>query len=188
MTEEEFRDLTNDLEGIGLYIPSVGDFLRYLTTLDTLVFNEANPMVWNGYFRYGVPLEKIDLESEKYKLTDKLLHSDSPSPTGLTSAEEGKFRSAMDEFGLIMVNEGPEHKGHLSFLKDHDITISMGERGNSLFSYRYLRFSLTEEALNQSSEKKIKAIKSRYGDLMQHRDLEIYYEKPNHSQKNKENE
>ena len=49
ITPEEYRDLTDSLEGVGHYDPSVGDFFRHLSQSDIMHLDPESPHAWAGW-------------------------------------------------------------------------------------------------------------------------------------------
>ena len=52
ITPEEFRDLTDVLEGVGHYDPSVGDLFRHINQSDLIHLDEDNPQSWVGWVAF----------------------------------------------------------------------------------------------------------------------------------------
>lgn len=58
ITPEEFRDLTDVLEGVGHYDPSVGDLFRHINQSDLIHLDEDNHQSWVGWVAFYISGDK----------------------------------------------------------------------------------------------------------------------------------
>ncbi len=90
MTEEEFKSLTDDLETVGHYTPTVRDMLKFLAEKKGYMrVDSENPKAWKG-----------SAMSKKNKGSETNLANLEYFP------EAGRFKEAIEE--LLTANEGGE--------------------------------------------------------------------------------
>ena len=86
ITEDEFKDLTDSLEAVGHYDPSVKDMLTHI---------KASPGKWVGFtIEYDTKLQPYPRQSEEVKPSEEEIFT---VKTGNLS-ESGRFEKAILEF------------------------------------------------------------------------------------------
>jgi len=58
ITPEEFRDLTDALEGVGLYDPSVDDLFRHIAQSDVVHLDLDSAQAWTGWVGFSTTGDK----------------------------------------------------------------------------------------------------------------------------------
>jgi hypothetical protein len=108
ITPEEFRDLTDSLEGIGHYDPSVEDLMRHISQSDVIHLSEEAPHAWAGW----VGISTSGNEPNKVETTPNLYGSfQSKRPI-----EWGRYTKAIQE--LLRVDLQSTHE---ALAKTHNL-------------------------------------------------------------------
>lgn len=107
ITPEEFRDLTDALEGVGHYDPSVGDLFRHINQSDILHLDEDNPQAWVGWVAFYISGDK-PLEAE---FSPKSINHRAKRPF-----EGGRYTKAIQELLRADLKEENE-----ALAKDHNL-------------------------------------------------------------------